>query len=448
MAFEYVPGEDFFHRRDPRAKIFMAVCIVIMSVWFNDPIWLISLFFFELILLRLARIPLSKIANFIRSIFPVAVMYFIFNLILPPVRVPDPLVMFYLVFWTVPPIFPITVESVVWGIGALFRFLIILVMIRTVLMLTPIRDLILALVKLRVPPEFALAVSIGLGYLPVLIDENRRIKEAQEARGWEYEYRNPFRRISALLTKMLVPSIANSMRRTRDIATAIESRGFGYNLRGRTFMHEIKMNRGDYAVIFGFLGLLLGAAYIRGIAIGGQLVFGLGLANFQTTASFVRAWVTTSAYPLFVGWMSLIPWNTIPFLGLILDSYMHVEYGQYLFLLLIGAIMGLTAGIISRGRAKKVAFALNLVIAVPLMFICFYFIWPILPNALPVFLSLGWWDALLVLNINLLIAYFLLFFITILWPYIGSVLGTITGRFRGGKKEVFIPPEITNDLDD
>ena len=165
MAFEYVPGDDFFHRRDPRAKIFMAVCIVIMSVWFNDPIWLISLFFFELILLRLARIPLSKIANFIRSIFPVAVKYFIFNLILPPVRVPDPLVMFYLVFWTVPPILPITVESIVWGIGALFRFLIILVMIRTVLMLTPIRDLILALVKLRVPPEFALAVSIGLGYL-------------------------------------------------------------------------------------------------------------------------------------------------------------------------------------------------------------------------------------------------------------------------------------------
>jgi hypothetical protein len=82
------------------------------------------------------------------------------------------------------------------------------------------------------------------------------------------------------------------------------------------------------------------------------------------------------------------------------------------------------------------------------MFICFYVIWQILPSTLPIFLAFGWWDALLVLNINLLIAYFLLFFITMLWPYIGSVLGTITGRFRGGKKEFFVPPEITNDQED
>ncbi|MFX1576086.1 MAG: energy-coupling factor transporter transmembrane component T family protein [Promethearchaeota archaeon] len=445
MAFEYVPGDDFFHRRDPRAKIFMAISIVIMSVWFNDPVWLLALFFFELVILRLARIPLGKIAGFIRSIVPVAVMYFIFNLILPPVRVPDPLVMFYLVFWTFPPLFPITVESVVWGIGALLRFLIILVMIRTVLMLTPIRDLILALTKLRVPPEFALAVSIGLGYLPVLIDENRRIREAQQARGWEYQFRNPAKRFSALLTKMLIPSIANSMRRTRDIATAIESRGFGYNLRARTYLHEIKMKAGDYLVVVVFLGLLLGAAFIRGVAVGGQLIFGLGLADFQATARFVRAWVTTPPYALFVSWMNLIPWNIVPFVSLLPISYMHVEFGQYFFLLLVGMITGLIAGIISRGKARKIAFVLNLLIAVPLFIALFYFIWPILPTSFLVLSSFGWVDAILTLNLNLFIAYFMLFFITLLWPYFGSVLGTTIGRFRGGKKEIFIPPEITEE---
>ena len=445
MAFEYIPGDDFFHRRDPRTKIFMAISIVVMSVWFNDPVWLISLFIFELLILKLARIPLSKIANFIKSIFPVAVMYFIFNLILPPVRVPDPLVIFYLVFWTFPPLFPITVESVVWGIGALFRFLIILVMIRTVLMLTPIRDLILALTKLRVPPEFALAVSIGLGYLPVLIDENRRIKEAQQARGWEYEFRNPAKRFSALLTKMLVPSIANSMRRTRDIATAIESRGFGYNLRARTYLHEIKMKTGDYLVVFVFFVLLLAAAFVRGLAVGGQFVFGLGLADFQATARVVRNWVTTPAYPLYVSWMNLIPWSIIPFINLLPISYMHVEFGQYFFLLLVGMIIGIIAGVISRGKSKKVAFGINLVVTLPSFFILFYIVWPMFPTTLTVLLSLGWFDALLVQNLNLVIAYFLLFFITILWPYTGSVMGTIIGRFRGGKKTVFIPPPITED---
>jgi hypothetical protein len=244
---------------------------------------------------------------------------------------------------------------------------------------------------------------------------------------------------------MLVPSIANSMRRTRDIATAIESRGFGYNLRARTYLHEIKMNKGDYLLVVVFLGLLLGAAFVRGLALGGQLIFGLGLADFQATARFVRAWVTTPPYILFVNWMNLISWNIIPFIGLIPISYMHVEFGQYLFLLIVGMIAGLIAGIISRGKSKKVAFAINLVIAVPILFGIFYFIWPMLPTTILVLSSLGWFDALLALNINLLIAYFLLIFITVLWPYLGSVLGTIIGRFRGGKKEIFIPPEITED---
>ncbi len=447
MAFEYVPGDDFFHRRDPRVKLLIAVVIVIMSVWFNDPVWLVGLYCGLLIFLRFAHIPIIKVISFIRSIAPVAALYLLFNLILPPVVVADPLVMFYIIFWTIPPLWPVSVESLTWGVGALFRFLTILTVIRTILMLTPIRDLILALVKLRVPPEFALAVSIGFGYLPVMIDENRRIKEAQQARGWEYEFRNPAKRFSALLLKMLIPSIANSMRRTQDIATAIESRGFGYNLRARTFLHEIKMKAGDYAVVLVLLLLLIGAAFVRGFAVGGQLLFGLGLADFQATARFIRAWVTTPAYLMFVNWMSLIPWATIPFMNLIPISYMHVEFGQYLFLLLIGIFTGIIAGVISRGRGKKVAFAINLIIVIPAFFIFFYFIWPTLPVALSIFMSLGWLQALTVLELNTFLAYFMLFFITVLWPYFGSVMGTTIGRFRGGKKEVFIPPTIIEDED-
>jgi energy-coupling factor transport system permease protein len=445
MAFEYIPGKDFLHRRDPRAKLLLAVTIVIMSVWFTDPVWLIAVFFALVIVMRLAHIPLGKIAGFIRAISPVAAVYLLFNLIVPPVVVPNSLVMFYFVSWTIPPLFPVSVESFVWAIGALFRFLIILTVIRTVLMLTPIRDIILALVKLRIPPEFALAVSIGLGYLPVLIDENRRIKEAQQARGWEYEFRNPAKRFSALLLKMLIPSIANSMRRTQDIATAIESRGFGFNLRGRTYLHEIKIRAGDYLLLLVLLCVLASAAFVRGVVVGGRFVFGLGLADFQATARFVRAWVTTPAYTAFQGWMSLINWSGIPFVGLINYSYMHVEYGQFLFLFLVGLIPGIIAGIASRGRNRKVAFLFNLLVVVPTWFICFSFIWPTLPVALPVLLSGGALLSLITLDISMFLAFFLLLFITTLWPYFGSVVGTTIGRYRGGKKSVFVPPEIAEE---
>ena len=59
----------------------------------------------------------------------------------------------------------------------------------------------------------------------------------------------------------------------------------------------------------------------------------------------------------------------------------------------------------------------------------------------------GWFEALLTLNISIFLAYLLLFFITVAWPYIGSILGTTLGRFRGGKVEEFIPPEIIEDED-
>jgi len=117
------------------------------------------------------------------------------------------------------------------------------------LMFTPIRDLVLALVKLGLPAEFGMALSTGFGYMPVLLDENQKIKEAQMSRAFEYEYRNPLKRFKALFTQLLIPSISNSMRRTQDIALAMESKGFSYNPRARTYMRDIKLQRNDYVFL-------------------------------------------------------------------------------------------------------------------------------------------------------------------------------------------------------
>jgi hypothetical protein len=92
-----------------------------------------------------------------------------------------------------------------------------------------------------------------------------------------------------------------------------------------------------------------------------------------------------------------------------------------------------------------VAFLFNLLVVVPTWFICFSFIWPTLPVALPVLLSGGALLSLITLDISMFLAFFLLLFITTLWPYFGSVVGTTIGRYRGGKKSVFVPPEIAEE---
>jgi energy-coupling factor transport system permease protein len=262
MAFEYIPGKTLFHRLDPRTKfLYWAVVITLAVSLGTDPIFTFALFLSLLVVIRMSKIPLGKVGEFLKGIAPVAGMYALFNMLFPPTatQFSKP----YVFFYVIPNLLPITLEGIIWTFGAVLRFLIILLVVRTILMITPIRDLIIALIKLKLPPEFGMALSIGFAYVPVLIDENTKIKEAQQARGWKYEYRNPAKRFNALLRQMFIPAIFNSIRRTGDIAIAIESRGFSHNVAGRTYMRQLKYTKEDYAMTIALIAIFIG-----GIAVG------------------------------------------------------------------------------------------------------------------------------------------------------------------------------------
>lgn len=409
MAFEYVEGDTIFHRMDPRTKLFIAVSVVAMSVVFNDPIWLFLLLVFLIFLLKLAHMPFDKVGGFIRAIAPVAVLYFLFNIIIPPLggKVQNPLILAYIYKNRL----PISLEGLVWAVGAVFRFLIILTIIRTVLMLTPIRDLILALVKLRIPPEFALAISIGLGYLPVMLDENRKIMEAQMARGWDFRFRNPIKRFKALFLNLFWPAISNSMRRSQDIAIAIESRGFGYNIDGRTYMHDIRWERRDYSTFALFLLLIVGAWI-------GKRFF--KIADYTITAEYIRNWLTTS---VFQSWFAKVTANS-PFKGLLL----------IIMFIVLGLICGLIGGLVSRRGGRLVALLCNLVITLPLLLAALYMIIPVLPPFLELATSIGT-DQLL--QRTFLVPFLVLILIVFGIAYVFSWFGIRLGRT--GRKKVHVP---------
>jgi energy-coupling factor transport system permease protein len=281
LAFEYIPGNTFFHRLDPRVKFLCWIVIMILTVGLGtDPIYLGVVFISVFVVMWLAKIPFSKITPFLKGITPVVAMYALFNLLFPPTDIQTP----YVFFYVIPPhTLPISLEGCIWTIGAVLRFLMILVVIRAILMITPIRDIIITFVKLKLPAEFALALSIGFAYVPVLIDENTKIKEAQQARGWTYEYRNPAKRFNALLKQMFVPAIFNSMRRTGDIAIAIESRGFSHNIAERTFVRQLKFTASDYLVTVVLLVFLAAGLYVG--------TWGLHWASYVNVARIIRGYL-------------------------------------------------------------------------------------------------------------------------------------------------------------
>lgn len=260
MALEYMLGKTLFHRLDPRVKMFYFVVVMLVVAWWSDPLFLGGVFGGILLILSLNGVPRSIVTSFLRTLLPVLVAYFAFNLFLKPHS--NPHVLFYVippgVFWFEA---AVSVEAIVWSVAAILRFLSILLTVRTVLLLTPVRDVVLSLVRLGLPPEFGVAMGIGFGYIPVLIDENRKIKEALQSRAWEFEHRNPVTRLKALL-RMIVPTLMSTMRRANAIAVAIETKGFSHNVRGRTWLKELRLTREDYVTLAVFVAVVVGAAIV------------------------------------------------------------------------------------------------------------------------------------------------------------------------------------------
>lgn len=279
MALEYIPGQTLFHRLDPRVKLFYFVTVMFVVASWSDPIFMATAFAAIILVLKMSQVPMTMVISFLKSLIPVATAYFLFNLFLTPHK--DPYILFYLVPPGVLPFsLPVSVEAIVWSVAATLRFLCILLTVRTVLLLTPTKDVVLSLVKLRLPPEFGVALGIGFSYIPVLIDENRKIKEALQSRAWEFEYRNPLKRLNALL-RMFVPTLMSTMRRANAIAVAIEAKGFSYNVRGRTWLKELRFTAED-RWMFALLGVIL----ILALAIGSA---GIELATYDLTTGLIRS---------------------------------------------------------------------------------------------------------------------------------------------------------------
>jgi energy-coupling factor transport system permease protein len=282
MAFEYIPGDDAFHRLDPRVKIVFWLVMIFAITAFTDPIFMVALFVGVLLLVRYAGMPMGKVASILKAIWPILVGWVVICTLYYHPRGS------YVMFWApFLPIFgfgwrvPITVDGLTYAVGVTLKIMCTLLILRMIMVLTPARDLIIGLIKFRLPPEFGMALATGFGFVPVLIKETETIREALESRGWRYNYVNPAQRMKALYTKMLIPSIRGSFRHAADIALAMETRGFSYNIRGRTYVQEVRLRRSDYvAIVLIFALLTIMAVTSRWV---------LGWGDYTTTVNILRA---------------------------------------------------------------------------------------------------------------------------------------------------------------
>ena len=112
----------------------------------------------------------------------------------------------------------------------------------------------LALEQSHVPYEFSFAFTTAVRFVPVLAEEAQTIMDAQKARGLELEKGNFLKRIRNYVP-VLIPLIVSSIRRSLELAEAMESRAWGA-CKNRTNLYALKLRKNDF-ILLGIIVLLL-----------------------------------------------------------------------------------------------------------------------------------------------------------------------------------------------
>lgn len=255
----YVKGSSFFHKLDPRTKIVIVSSIFGLSLLFKDPLYLGIIALSVLLMIKfLCNIPIRKLFVFIRPILPLVLM----SLILWPFFQPTGDILFQ--YWKI----KISMDGILMGLAMTFRILAIISATFLLLMTTLQRDLVLGLMKLKVPYEYCLTLAISLRYVPTLAGITYTIMDAQRSRGLELDKGSIIKRVKNYVP-IITPLIIGSIRMAEELAIAIESRGFGYG--ERTFLKQLFMNKRDYLVIIVFLFILGIGVYIRILGYGNMV---------------------------------------------------------------------------------------------------------------------------------------------------------------------------------
>lgn len=237
-------GDSLIHRIDPRIKFFMTIVIFISALIFQDIVPLLITFLIQMPLIFIGKIQ-KEWAKSLRGGFFLAVIIFATNIL-------------SIYFFQGR---ELTSENLEFALSLTVRF-IVLITSFSIFFLTTSPDLLsLALEKARVPYEFTFAFITAIRFVPVLADEAQSIMDAQRSRGLELDKGNFISKIRNYIP-ILLPLIINSIRRSLELAEAMESRAFGASHK-RTNLFELKMNKKDVLAFFISLGALILILYIR-----------------------------------------------------------------------------------------------------------------------------------------------------------------------------------------
>lgn len=253
---QYIPGDTFVHRLDPRTKIVCTLFLLIgISFTRSIPVSLVYLAAM-LVIVAIAHVPLGFVLRpFIRGL-PLLVFFLSFSVLWMGWQEPAGVVLFEWRF------IRITTNSLGMALLSLIRLVSLLILVSLPTLTTKITQLTYGVESLLMPGarlglpvhDIALVATISLRFVPILTEELERVMKAQASRGGEIgalSWRQPLQ-IGKALLPLVVPLFVNAFRRAEEMAIAMEARCY-VSGSSRTRFVQLHAHPVDYAVTFGML---------------------------------------------------------------------------------------------------------------------------------------------------------------------------------------------------
>lgn len=270
LKFQTVERDSFFSRLDFRPKLYMVAVVTIIAFSWESPLLQIGL----AALITLACLAVGVKWSYIRTILLIMIPFYalllfthaFFNrdqvMSLLGYTSPDQLNRIF----TIPQSWPLiggsfaTWDGFTYGLNVIFKTLTLTLIIPLAVFTTEVNNMIVGMVRARIPYKFAFIFSSTLRFFPLLIEEFTSIIEAQRLRGLAMEKMGPLKRVR-VYSKVAVPLILGAMVKSQQLEVVLQSKAFSGSA-DRTYLHESILRPADYALFVFFTLALITAFYL------------------------------------------------------------------------------------------------------------------------------------------------------------------------------------------
>jgi len=255
---EYKPGTSFMYKASPFKKLVLILMIIILTLLWNDPYYLVGVVAFLLIMSGMSK-TISEWPRMFLWISPAIIAIFVLQALFYIPR-SNPIILGYLIPFDGGGIGAITLNGIFFGLSVVLKFLCIFTVFSIFLMTTSYRDIMYFMkYTIRLHPVVTTIVSISLASIRDVMRMFGTLMEAQKARGVEYEKANFVEKLKRYFM-LLRPCFYNLFMKADQTAIALQIRVSEIS-RGREIKAKITVT--DYLTLLAAIIIILTLIYLR-----------------------------------------------------------------------------------------------------------------------------------------------------------------------------------------